>query len=395
MADLNVRNRTIFCYDNLDVLRGINDECIDLIYLDPPFNKNKQFAAPIGREAEGAAFKDMFREEDIKDEWLGQMADQYPLMFEYLNGISNIGHSSNKYYLCFMAIRLIEIRRVLKKTGSVYLHCDQTMSHYLKLLLDCIFGESNFRNEIVWVYGLGGSSKKKYSQKHDTLYFYSKTVDYYFTKPSIPATSQMLAGKLKGATDVFNIPSLNNMAKERTGYPTQKPIKLLERIIEASSDKEDVVLDPFCGCATTCVAAERLARRWVGIDISKKAYDLVNMRLKAELPVDLFHNKVNMQTEPPRRTDGRVIEQEDALKKNGKKQILYGQQNGYCVGCGYWFRFRNLMINRIDPNRNDDLENLQLLCYHCSFVKGNGDNRYLRGRLRELGFVNDQRNLYK
>ena len=168
-------------------------------------------------------------------------------------------HSDSMFsYLLFMASRLKECYRVLKSTGSLYLHCDPYASHYLKQLLDCIFGWRNFRNEIVWSYGLGGSSKRCYSKKHDIILFYSKTQNWTFDKPLIPATSQMLKGKLKGLDDVWYIPTINNMAKERTGYPTQKPLKLLERIIKASSSPGDLVLDPFCGCATTCVASERL-----------------------------------------------------------------------------------------------------------------------------------------
>ena len=144
MSQANLNNRTIFCRDNIDVLQGINSNSIDLIYLDPPFNKNKVFTAPIGSSAEGASFKDTFREEDIKDEWVQSIKEDHIELHHFLNGIKAI--SSNKYYLynycylSYMAIRLIEMRRVLKDTGSIYLHCDPTMSHYLKLLMDIIFG---------------------------------------------------------------------------------------------------------------------------------------------------------------------------------------------------------------------------------------------------------------
>ena len=178
-----LRNRTIFCRDNLEILRGIDSETIDLIYLDPPFNKKKEFTAPIGSSAEGAVFHDYFREEDIKEEWLGLIADQYPNLYQYIHGIGNIAHKSNKYYLCYMAIRLIELHRILKDTGSLYLHCDTTMSHYLKLLLDCIFGDGNFRNEIIWCYKSGGASPKYFSRKHDTIFFYSKGENYNFAGP--------------------------------------------------------------------------------------------------------------------------------------------------------------------------------------------------------------------
>ena len=138
MSECNVSNRTIFCNDNLDIMRGINSECIDLIYLDPPFNKNKKFTAPIGSSAEGASFKDIFREEDLKDEWLQTIREDSPDLFHYLNGIKGVGKPYNFAYLVYMAIRLIECHRALKETGSIYLHCDPTMSHYLKTVMDCI-----------------------------------------------------------------------------------------------------------------------------------------------------------------------------------------------------------------------------------------------------------------
>ena len=169
----NVKNRTIFCKDNLEILRGFNSNSIDLIYLDPPFNKKKYFIAPVGSAAEGADFHDYFRKGDVKEEWLGLIADQYPSLHNYIQGIGDIGHISNKYYLCYMAVRIIEMRRVLKDTGSLYPHCDPLMSHYLKLLLDCIFGEGNFRNEVVWHYTGGGRSKSYFSRKHDIIFLFS------------------------------------------------------------------------------------------------------------------------------------------------------------------------------------------------------------------------------
>ena len=144
MPECNVENRTIFCDDNLDVLQGINSECIDLIYLDPPFNKNKKFTAPIGTSAEGAEFSDIFRQEDVKDEWLTTLKQDQPELDHYLNGIRGVGRPYNFAYLAYMAIRLIECKRVLKQSGSIYLHCDPTMSHYLKTTMDCIFGEDKF-----------------------------------------------------------------------------------------------------------------------------------------------------------------------------------------------------------------------------------------------------------
>jgi len=181
-----------------------------------------------------------------------------------------------------MTVRLYELHRILKPTGSLYLHCDPTASHYLKIVLDEIFGHKNFRNENVWMYGLGGSSNKTYSKKHDVILFYSKSDNYYFDKPQIPATSQMMKGQMKGITDVWDIPTINNMAKERLGYPTQKPLALLELIVKTSSKEGDLVLDPFCGCGTTIAAAEKLKRNWVGIDITHSAIAAIKERFKRQ-----------------------------------------------------------------------------------------------------------------
>ena len=342
--DCNIQNRTIFCRDNLEILQGINSSCIDLIYLDPPFNKNKVFSAPTGSSAEGASFSDIFREEDVKDEWLQTIQEDYEQIYTLLSAVNVLeGRTSYNFcYLSYMAIRLIEMHRILRDTGSIYLHCDPTMSHYLKILMDCIFGEKNFINEIVWNYKGTSNSKKMFGKKHDYVLLYVKTPNYIFNTDNvrIPYTNtqsykrdqegrvykkwsekvgvyyprqEKVNGEwqLLGKTclDVFDdIPSMaTSHGKEYVGYPTQKPIALLERIIQASSNERDIVLDPFCGCATTCVAAEKWARQWIGIDVSHKTYELVQKRLKTEVeekrnPFDPDKD-VRYSTSPPKRTD--------------------------------------------------------------------------------------------
>ena len=189
--------------------------------------------------------------------------------------------ASLRAYLAFMGARIAEMHRVLRDDGSLYLHCDTAASHYLKGMMDAIFGAANFRNEIIWCYGLGGSSKRCFSKKHDIILFYSKGKAYYFDKPTVPATSARMGGKEKGMLDYWtDIPSLNNMANERLGYPTQKPRALYERIIKASSTPGDVVLDPFAGCGTTIDAAEALERQWIGIDLTILALDPMQKRLR-------------------------------------------------------------------------------------------------------------------
>ncbi len=162
---MNLKNRTIFCQDNIDVLHGINSECIDLIHLNPPFHKNKEFTSPVGTSAEGASFKDIFKEEDVKEEWLETIKEDEPELHQFLVGIKGVGNPYNLAYLAYMAIRLLECCRVLKKTGSIYLHCDPTISHYLKIVMDCVFGEKNFRNEITWKRHSSFAKESQYAPK--------------------------------------------------------------------------------------------------------------------------------------------------------------------------------------------------------------------------------------
>ncbi|MCY4149795.1 MAG: DNA methyltransferase [Gammaproteobacteria bacterium] len=402
MTDCNILSRTIFCHDNLDVLRGMNSECIDLIYLDPPFNKNKKFAAPTGSSAEGAEFSDIFRQEDVKDEWLATIKEDEPELYTYLNGIKGVGKPYSFAYLANMAIRLIECRRVLKNTGSIYFHCDSTMSHYLKSLMDCSFGEKNFRSHVIWRrVNPTGRGSKRYANNADHILYYSismgptfvwnqpykvhdgeyvqktyrhidkdgrryrldnlkgagvtktgslgrswRDVDpsdsgshcavpgrilpdymkkrsaqekldyldeigriYWPPNGKVPQYKRYLDEMQGTPVDTIwdDIGGLQSQDGERTGYPTQKPVALLERIIKASSNEEDIVLHPFCGCAMTCVAAEHLNRQWIGVDISIIAYDLVRDRLSEEVAnpgnVLQFRNRVHLKTDPPRRTD--------------------------------------------------------------------------------------------
>jgi DNA modification methylase len=224
-------------------------ESVDLIYLDPPFFSNRNYEVIWGDAGEVRSFD---------DRWEGGM----------------------EVYIAWMGDRLRACHRVLKPTGSIYLHCDWHASHYLKVRMDEIFGMKNFLNNCVWIYGLGGSSKRYWPRKHDEILWYSKTPDkHFFDPPMVEATSNAMKGKLKKMLDSWDIPAINNMAKERLGYPTQKPEALLDLILTSSSRPNDVVLDPFCGCGTTMAVAHRLGRPWIGIDISPTAINTVRTRL--------------------------------------------------------------------------------------------------------------------
>ena len=436
MGNLNVNNRTIFCKDNLEILKEINSDSIDLIYLDPPFNKNKIFTAPIGTSAEGASFKDIFTEEDIKGEWAETIKEDNEKLYALLEATKLIeGRIKYNYcYLCYMGIRMIEMQRILKDTGSIFLHCDQTMSHYLKLLMDCIFGENNSRGEIIWQRTQSAQKGSQYRSRSwgnniDNIFHYTKT-NRFVINTTRDITQRETLEKFKKTDEKgnsYNIipiyrsksmgsrPNLcyewrgfNNphptgwrLSKERleeeyqkgnvviqngkierrqyiknyigvpmgnlwtdinpargrknVGYPTQKPLPLLERIINSSSNKGDVVLDPFCGCATTCVAAERLERQWVGIDVSRHAYDLVKERLAKEVYPDLFDpNKVpDFLVDPPERTDrGRI-------NRDAKWVYVISNtnfQNEYKVGVALNYKQRLNSYQTSDPNRAYKLE---------------------------------------
>ena len=287
-----IDNRTLFYRDNLEVLRIIPENYIDLIYLDPPFNKKKQLTYS-SKETEKLSFKDYWNRKDIKDEWIEKIENNNSKLYKYLSNIDCVGHKSNKYYLIHIAIRLMECYRVLKNIGTIYFHCDSTMNSYLRHLMDIIFGYTNFRNEIIWYFN-SGARGNTFGKRTNTIFKYTKSKDYTFNKDPmrIPYSKTITIPKSKAKyfhplgkvmDNVWQIPIISQHEKtERIGYPTQKPLTLLERIIQASSNKGDIVLDPFCGSGTTLIAAERLDRKWIGIDISPKSYNLVKMRIDKE-----------------------------------------------------------------------------------------------------------------
>ena len=386
----NWENKTLFVGDNLHVMRGMDSATVDLIYLDPPFNSNRTYSAPIGSQAAGAAFKDAWTLSDIDLVEHQLLKEEHPDLYAVIDAAGRTHSKGMKSYLLMMAFRVWEMRRILKDTGSLYLHCDPTASHYLKLVLDAVFGQGNFRNEIIWHYRRWTGNAKRFQQLHDTILFYSKTDHYSYNILYTPYTEKSLERKQNYHTrikdgevfetsidkkgvrenDVWQIPILNSQSKERVGYPTQKPLSLLDRILRASSNEGDVVLDPFCGCATTLVAADRLGRQWVGVDLSSKAGELVKERIEADQG-GLFRD-LHIRQDPPHRTDlGPPLK---AQEKREYKHILYGLQVGRCNGCNVHFeRLEHFHMDHIVARARggtDHKHNFQLLCGHCNSVKG-------------------------
>ena len=386
---------TLYTNDNLFILNGLNSNLVDLIYLDPPFNSKRFYAAPVGSKAAGASFKDMWAWEDVNEEYLNTLAKNYPALTAFIASIGVIHSEAMKAYLTYMAQRMIEMQRILKDTGSLYLHCDPTASHYIKVVLDEIFGKNNFRNEIIWCYRGGGSPKKDFGRRHDVIFRYSKTANYTFIADRIRIpyqaegvgrTDDAMWGKHKGTDKVYKpnplgkIPEdwwqmniLNANDPERTGYPTQKPLALLHRIIKASSNEGDIVMDPFCGCATTCVAAQQLDRKWIGIDIAEQAVDVLVKRLSND--AGLFKDFVNTAM-IPQRTDIYKVEPTKSVKER-----LYKEQDGLCNACKKHFDIWNMEIDHIIPKSKGGgsyYENYQLLCSNCNKLKGDRTMEYVR-----------------
>ena len=490
MAEPNWKNRTLFEGDNLNFLRAMDSETVDLIATDPPFKKGRDFHATPDSLADGASFQDRWIwEDEVHDDWVDQLQDDHPAVWAVIDW-SRLSYGDDMgAFLCFMAVRLLEMKRLLKPTGSIYLHCDPTASHYLKTLMDAIFGRHQFRNEIIRrrneSEAKGSQHKPKtWGTNTDSLLFYTKgkkaTFDpriirdlteeeiekkfphiddfgeRYKTKPSAHRQPSMgdrpnlyyefrgvwppyrtgwrlaphrmeeeyqkgnivVAGdKLERRTYArdHNGVSPGNLwtesdfvlgarAEERYGYPTQKPIALYERIVLASSNPGDMVLDPFCGCATTPIVAEKHGRQWAGIDIWKNARKAVVDRLiENELLLrpgddavdriggDLFaEGQLYHATEPPERTDGgeiaapflrvthrRIPPPQEPWQKLSRatimRELLEAQSitDGLvlCAGCGRELEAPFMELDHIVPRSDrgeNDISNRILLCRPCN-----------------------------
>jgi site-specific DNA-methyltransferase (adenine-specific) len=445
---------TLYTGDNLYILNGMNSESVDLIYLDPPFNSKRTYSAPVGSKSAGASFKDMWSWNDVDESYLEKLVENYSFMVKFIEAIEGIHGKAMMSYITYMTQRIIEMHRVLKSTGSFYLHCDPTASHYLKIILDKIFGKNNFRSEITWkrqTAKKGSQYKRKsYGASSDIILFYTKSDDWFFNIPKIPLNPKELIKKFnkideKGRRfrpDRVTLPrvmtrynlvyeykkyipeygwmmnkekleqmdkegrlywsktgkpyrkyflndyegkEVSNMwidifiatKKESLGYPTQKPLALLKRIILASSNEGDIIFDPFCGCATACVAAQQLQRKWIGIDIEKQAASILIERLSDD--AGLFSDFIH-RTDVPERTD---IKKE--FINQSIKERLFKQQEAKCNACNTEMRLVDFEIDHIIPKSKgggDYYENYQLLCGNCNRIKGNRPMEYLRMKIK-------------
>ena len=385
MAQFNAVNRGVYIANNLDFLGSLNSECIDLVCIDPPFAKNETFSGdrlrpqlsdlerrnemrllqrwgiadkdaatkaglvwPDGDPARGrrnakGGYTDIWSwEEDITEDWMLELADRPHLsgIYKLIDATRYVHGDAVAAYLCYMAVRIIEIRRVLKPTGSLFLHCDHTANGYLRQLLDAVFGPDNFRNEIVWCYTGPSNTKRWFPRKHDSVFFYTKGSKWTFNPDSVRIPYVKLeTGNTSGifnraATldDAGKVPEdywlegrdgmtpVGRRANERTGYPTQKPAALAERIIRASTNPGDIVLDCFAGCAYAAVAAEMLgkdnpeqARQWVACDNNLRAWTVFKRQFNKE---ELVVLKCNDET-----TGQQVMGSEPTVTVHGPREL--------------------------------------------------------------------------
>lgn len=464
----NFRNRTLYHGDNLEFLRGINSETIDLVATDPPFNKGRDFHATPDSLAKGAKFHDRWSwDKDIEEPWREQIRTDWPAVWEVIDAANHTWGEDMGAFLCYMGVRLMEMHRVLKPTGSLWLHCDDTAGAYLVMMMDAIFGRKQRQDIVTWKrQSAHFGASKSLGRICDTLLRYTKTQKFVWEPPRVErgaaelkeyqkdengrlfkaddltqpssdphssrrfewrgttpgesrvwgyseeALEQMLAEgrilmrldgrpRLRGAISYLDerplpqaqnlwtdIERVGNTAAERTGYPTQKPIALYKRIILASSNPDDVVLDPFCGCATTLIAAEQEGRQWIGMDLWDEALTVVQDRVEKEC-ANLFGGAITYSETPPLRTDdGAIAAPPLKVKRKGAIRspepgpvlpraemlaLLHERQEGKCAGCDRVYDdLRIWHIDHLNPRSaggvNHD-SNRCLLCPPCNSIK--------------------------
>ena len=513
--------RDLYIHDNLPVLRGLETDSVDLIYLDPPFNSKKAHRAPIGSRAEGQMFVDTWRWNELNTAWLGEIDRRNEALAAVIRASNlTLGHGASAY-LTMIGIRLLEMQRVLKPNGSIYLHCDDTAGAYLRACMDAVF-KRGFKNEIFWRRSTSHNDGKKYGRVVDNILFFincstNKNNNKFTWNPEeFAETEEFLDGSRSGGLTEAEIeekyplddhdgrgryykgdltgaditggesgrpwkeidpgkggrhwavprvghgryaewiganvipgyaeitgvharldalynagmvilpkkgrwPALKRYADsdtarmpqslilepmgftnynkkggkgkkpEYTGWKTQKPLNLLRPIVRVSSNAGDLVLDPFCGCATACVAAEMEGRQWIGIDACKAAEEITKIRL-SDVSVDWEDENVRVITEPPPRVDiwQATAKAPRKYRSDENKDVLYGNQRGDCPGCGGHYRMKDFHVDHIIPQSDgggDEITNLQLLCGHCNSTKQKGTMEDVWARHVENGIL--------
>ncbi len=482
MGEQNFPDNVLYELDNLDVLRGMNSETVDLIATDPPFNTRRNRAGTAGfyvdnwKWGDTGILPDQWAWNEVHPVWLEQIKDDNPALYEVIDAARACHGEDIAAFLCFLSVRLLEMHRVLKPTGSIYLHCDHTANAYIRMAMDAVFGAKQFRNEIVWERSNGRSDSKSYARVHDTIFLYAKSSNPTWNQQYQPLDPHYIAAAytnedarglymtapLRGrgvsggtysftwkgvSADDWRFPkySLDELdaqglihwpkkeggiprrksylrespgvaardvitdvgyapRSERTGSPDQKPLALYERMILASSNSGDLVLDPFAGCATTIIAARKHGRRWVGVDRRKdarfhvvtrmmgiKAADAEKIQrerpdLNAWLDEQLAQYDAHYRTEAPQRSDtgehaapelGQVfVVKERSLLTHAQMLGLLVEQFGLrCWGCDFKApSVRYLHLDHISPKSeggSNDLENRALLCQVCNLDKSN------------------------
>ena len=490
----NFPDNALYEMDNLLVLRGMNSETVDLIATDPPFNTKRNRSGSAGFYVDRWKYGDPSKElpdqwkwNEVHPKWVEEIKDNHQALHSAIKTAEVCQDKNTAAFLCFLSVRLLEMHRILKPTGSIYLHCDTTVSHYIKMCMDAIFGRKNYRSEITWKRATStqkGSQhqSKRWGNNADIIFYYAassstplspereltdteilekfKLVDergqqYYDDSAHIWSTPNMGArpnlcykwrgfvnphasgwrlseerleeeyqkgnivirpnGKLerrkylkdyKGASygNIWD-DVLPPSGEERTGSPDQKPVALYERIIKASSNEGDLVLDPFCGCATTIIAANNLKRRWIGIDrredaryhiitrlmgISKKERERLEKYAtdRGWLDGQMQRYEMHYRKEPPTRTDkgeqtvaelpnAYITEPENLHSHDEMKAILVNQFGVECWGCGFQppdKDDRYLHLDHINPKSSggsNDIDNRSILCQPCNSTKSN------------------------